>query len=198
MEWSDLDLWEGCKAGNQDMLSEIYRRYFDDMYSYGYRILNDQEVVKDCVQTIFVKLISGKHRYTVTNLKAYLFAALRNALYQHQRQLAVRKKMENEIRYTAGPPFTLDFSLPEQRQQENLAALQQALQHLTARQKEVIYLRYIADVSYEDISDIMQLSTKGTYKLVARALQHLKELLSTDEKTLLLMMAMLKILLGLR
>ncbi|MNY66103.1 RNA polymerase sigma factor [compost metagenome] len=50
----------------------------------------------------------------------------------------------------------------------------QALQKLTDRQREVIYLRYYEEFSYPEIAEIMGLTLKGTYKLMGRAIETLR------------------------
>ncbi|PIG97211.1 hypothetical protein CS542_07460 [Pedobacter sp. IW39] len=44
------------------------------------------------------------------------------------------------------------------------------IEKLSVRQYEVIYLRYYEGLSFKDISEIMNISAKGTYKLLGRAI----------------------------
>ncbi|MNR65987.1 RNA polymerase sigma factor [compost metagenome] len=46
---------------------------------------------------------------------------------------------------------------------------------MTARQREIIHLRFFEELPYTDIAEIMGLSTKDTYKLYYRALDSLKK-----------------------
>ena len=53
--------------------------------------------------------------------------------------------------------------------------LKTALASLTDRQREAIFLKFYEGLSYEEVSAIMNISTKATYKIMARALGMLKE-----------------------
>jgi RNA polymerase sigma factor (sigma-70 family) len=57
--------------------------------------------------------------------------------------------------------------------------IKKGLAALTSRQREAIYLRFYEDLSYEEVSEIMNLSIGGTYKLIYRALDGLRDILSS-------------------
>ena len=71
-------------------------------------------------------------------------------------------------------------------QKINLAA---ALDKLTQRQKEVVYFKYYENLSYEEISCILDISTKATYKLVARAIGELRNVYQQKISTFLLLLS---------
>ena len=56
--------------------------------------------------------------------------------------------------------------------------INKALQQLTDKQREAIFLRFYEELSYVEIAGVMNISVKATYKLMARALNELKELFS--------------------
>jgi RNA polymerase sigma factor (sigma-70 family) len=64
------------------------------------------------------------------------------------------------------------------------------MDQLTPRQREVIYLRFFEELSYEEIAGMLDISVKGAYKLSYRALDALKELLKISKKDLLLLLMM--------
>ena len=53
--------------------------------------------------------------------------------------------------------------------------LKKASAYLTARQNEAIFLRFYEELSYEEVAEIMSITVKTTYKIMARALSELKE-----------------------
>jgi RNA polymerase sigma factor (sigma-70 family) len=64
--------------------------------------------------------------------------------------------------------------------------LELALRGLTGRQREAIYLRFYEGLSYQEVADLLGISVKATYKMMARALLHLKENMSVTAWMLLL------------
>jgi len=70
----------------------------------------------------------------------------------------------------------------------------QALEQLTGKQKEVIFLRYFEELSYEEISAMTNISVKGLYKLNNRAMEALKDIMGMPKQNLLVLLYMIKFL----
>jgi RNA polymerase sigma factor (sigma-70 family) len=170
-------LWDSFLAGDDKSLETIYRRYFDELYNYGNKWLNDISLTEDSIQDLFVKLLrTRKNLSATTSIKYYLFRAFRTIVLD-------KLKAKNKTAYIdeAGKTLFVFELSPEKNMimQEEMHSLQQrlsaALDALTPRQREAIFLRYIEGFSYEQVAAMMNLTTKGTYKLMARAIDALKE-----------------------
>jgi RNA polymerase sigma factor (sigma-70 family) len=55
--------------------------------------------------------------------------------------------------------------------------VEQALEKLTSRQREIIYYRFYQDLGFDEIAEIMEMQVRATYKLSARALDTLRSLI---------------------
>jgi RNA polymerase sigma factor (sigma-70 family) len=76
------------------------------------------------------------------------------------------------------PEFSVESMMIEREMDQQLKIrIIQAIENLTPRQREVIFLRFYEGMSYENVATVLDITTKATYKIVARALVHLKELL---------------------
>src|SRR5690554_5421960 len=64
--------------------------------------------------------------------------------------------------------------------------VENVLSQLTHRQREIVYLRYIQECSYDEISEIMEISVAASRNLVSKSVTKLKE--SSLPITLLLLM----------
>ena len=51
----DNDLWLLFLGGDEDSFAEIYRRQYRNLYAYGTKFILDDELVKDCIQDLFIK-----------------------------------------------------------------------------------------------------------------------------------------------
>ena len=189
----DTDLWQSFKEGDKDSFKNIYFKYFHNLYEYGMRISGDKEIVKDTIHDLFVKLWNNKSNLgDVTALRAYLLVALRSTLYNNLQKIS-RKPVEELSENT---PFEMVFSVESDyiKKESALAdnqKLKEALELLTPRQKEVIYLRYFEEMEYAEIAAIMNITVKGVYKLTARALETLRQILNISGTSLLLILALL-------
>ncbi|GGE52142.1 DNA-directed RNA polymerase sigma-70 factor [Pedobacter psychrotolerans] len=186
-ELTDFELWQNFLKGDRLALNEIYNRNLSPLYHYGMRMLQDEEVVRDCLHNLFVKLwINQKNLKPTNNIKYYLISALRNTIINYKNA----EKRFQKVELNEAETFDLKFSveseyIKKEEQQEKMLKLSEAMNKLTARQKEVIYLKYYEEMDYDQIAEIMDLTKKGTYKLSARALEALREVLNVDKAILL-------------
>jgi RNA polymerase sigma factor (sigma-70 family) len=179
----DREIWEKFKAGDKSVLSDIYFQYFRSMFQYGIKFKDDPEFIKDCIQDVFLKLIQAGEKLSSTeNIQFYLFKALKNAIYK---EIDKRKKIEwtemMPLKFEA--PFMLEEEIVEK---ENTTikemALLKALNDLSDRQREIIYLRYECGMEYDQICDIMDLKNDSARKLVYRAIKSLKDIIEGQLK----------------
>lgn len=154
------------------------------------RRLDNEDQVKDAVQDLFIKLWSNRKNIKLTsNIRYYLLASLKNQLVNVQ----VAQNRKRTVSLEEAAPFRLDFSadsayLHHEQNGQQARLLLDAMNQLTPRQKEIIYLRYFEELSYEQIAELMDTSLKGIYKLNYRALDALKEILHISRKDLLLLL----------
>lgn len=188
-------LWESFLNGERASLQEIYSKYYQNLYSYGMRKLNNSEIVRDCIQDLFVHLWTNRANLSSTNnIKYYLLASLRNRLI---RANAIDDKWQ-KIELSAADLFHIQFN-PEAEyiQRENISQkakiLIDALDQLTPRQKEVLYLRYFEELGYDQIAELLDLSVRGVYKLNYRAIEALKTVLDISKADLLVLLLLCKV-----
>ncbi|NSL87295.1 sigma-70 family RNA polymerase sigma factor [Chitinophaga sp. Mgbs1] len=190
-EWADdPELWREIVNGNETAFQHLYRFHFTMLYEYGMRLCADEELVRESIQQLFVKLWTNRAGLdTVKRVRPYLLVSLRGMIYNKIRDAKRRRVTTLEDDYD----FELVFSpesvyIEKESRHEQLAALQLAMEQLTGRQKEIIYLRYFQELSYDDIAAMMNISVKGAYKLTARALLTLREILHLSVITVILLL----------
>lgn len=175
-ERDETKLWRSFRDGDESAFSAIYTRFFPVLYHYGYHIVREENVVKDCIQNLFVELWRGRNNLADTDsIKYYLLKAIRRKVYR-----AIQKeniytefiegKDEEDVSFS--PELELIISQTEAHQQE---VLKQAINQLSNRQKEAITLLYIEGLSYPQISDIMSLKVRSVYNLIHTALESLRK-----------------------
>lgn len=176
--------------GDRQAFTSIYSTYVAGLYEYGMRILNDEDQVKDCIHDLFTKLwLNHKTIGHTDNIRFYLIGALRNTIFSYR----IREDRLQKEELLNPDEFVLDFNAESDHIQKEESSAQtekirSALEQLTGRQKEIIYLKYFEEMDYEKISELMNLSVKGAYKLSARALDALKIILDTDKAMIIFML----------
>ncbi len=179
---TDREIWENIKNGDKNALSCVYFQYFRSMYQYGIKICDDPEFIKDSIQEVFFKLIrSGSKLGPTDNIRFYLFKTLKNVIYKELERN--RKIEEAKIENTE---FHSSFLLEEQVMQKasfRELALAKALNTLSGRQREIIYLRYECGMTYGQICEIMQIKNDSARKLVLRAIRSLKTIIEEEQRS---------------
>lgn len=187
MRIDDTILWSSFTSGDRASFEEIYRLYFPALYEYGIRRTGNEELTRDTIQDLFIKLWSNRAGLGITdNIKFYLLTSFKNSLIN----ALIRQDRKNT---TVDPDrFLLNFSIPaantreESRQQQ--AQLLEALNQLSPRQKEIIWLRYFEELDYDRIAILLDISVSSVYKLHYRALDTLRDILKLSQDDLLLLL----------
>lgn len=177
-------VWEEIKKGNEEAYVYLYNEYAPLLFNYGMHLTGgDEESVKDCLQDLFTDLWKRKENlYAVNSIKFYLLKILRNKIsdnFTARQQLRKRNEIFREI----NPDFELVF--PEESlmihrsdEYEKREKIIQAIQNLTKRQKEAIFLKFYDNLSYPQVASIMALNVNSTYNLISKAMEVLKKQLS--------------------
>lgn len=176
---SDQELWESLRAGEPLALERIYREHAGALLRYGQKFLPDTQLVEDSLQDLFVELWKNRAGLGPNNaIRKYLFVALRRKLLRNLQPLKKLSSAEPEEQQ-----FKAEFSIDEQLmaaeyQAEKQEQLQEALDQLSERQREVLYLKYFAELDYPEICEIMDINYQSVRNLAFRALQTLRELMT--------------------
>ncbi|HEX7845955.1 MAG TPA: sigma-70 family RNA polymerase sigma factor [Chitinophagaceae bacterium] len=169
-------LWKNFQEGNDKALADIYSLYFDQLYNYGFRFTHDVTLVEDCIQELFIKLIRNKQNLSLPgSVKNYLFKAFRSYLFDKMEKL--KKYPSQEIHESLEfdmEPHRESAIIQGEEQEARNEQLKTALEQLTPRHREAIFLKYEEGFSYPEIAEMLSLTQKAAYKLVGRAIQTLR------------------------
>lgn len=185
----DLEIWENFKSGDKSALSYVYFQYFHSMFQYGIKFKNDPEFIKDCIQDVFFKLIqAGENLSPTDNIKFYLFRALKNVIYKEFEKLKKNELVEFlPLKFDVAFTIEEEISAKENASNKELVLLK-ALDSLSERQREIIYLRFECAMEYDQICDIMELKNDSARKLLFRAIKSLREIISDQIKLPILLL----------
>ena len=148
-------------------LDELYRRHVGDVYRYAYAVLGNHADAEDVTQTTFVNALRALERgELVREPSRWLLVIAHNIVRQRWRHAASRPT-EVEL-----------HDLPDESHaddQTELADLVRALQRIPPAQREAIVMRELEGRSYQEISEVLGLSTGALETLLFRARRSLAE-----------------------
>ena len=187
-------LWNNFRKGDKDAINDLYRKYSHKLYSYGIKISSEDELVKDCIQEVFIQLIEKSKSINITSgFQVYLFKSFRNKLFEE-----LRKDKRNKHILTFLPIETEQCEKSHEQMivdsEEQIVIrrkLTSIINELSGHQQEIIYLKYTEGFSYEEISKMLSINIASARKLIYRTIKMIKEKLGTG--SLFLFIILLKI-----
>lgn len=175
----DASLIVQIRSGDYDAFTLLYNKYISQLTQYGLKFIPDLPAVEDCLHDVFVWLWANRQKLNIhSSVKSYLFKSVRTTMLhwlQKQDRLQTLSAGDEQLyRFELQlTPETLFLHNEQHRQIRQ--QIESVLLTLTAKQKEVIYLRYYEGLNFEDIARNMNLSVKACYKLMGRAIAVLRE-----------------------
>lgn len=185
-EIDDLALWDLLIKGDQKALEILYQKYYSLLLNYGLKCNPNKELIKDCIQDLFVNLYQNSSiKTTNITVRSYLLKALRNNLIYKLSSQKEEYSLDDSVFYIPENEDLFEQLFPKNDQDVLLARrLMDAMSQLTPNQKSVLYLRYVKELSYKEIADVMDMNVQSSMNLANRALTKLRSLIGQDEHLL--------------
>jgi RNA polymerase sigma-70 factor (ECF subfamily) len=179
----DDELARAAVAGEGQAFAELYDRHEQRVYGFCLRLLGNPADAADATQETFMRLLKrlpaldGRE----LNFVAYVFTAARHACYDI---IEGRRRVElsGEEIEASGPEQGAIDEDPERAAM--LAATRELTERaharLPERQREVLALRELEGLSYEQIGEVLELKPNAVAQLISRARIKLAELVRGD------------------
>src|SRR5829696_8814747 len=161
--------------GDGAAFATLYDRYERRIFNYCLRLLTSSDDAADATQDAFLKVLQRLPKLgdRELNFSAYLYTAARNASYD---MIGRRKKAEpmDEIPELAGVGAREPGAIDEDPERAALldtvqAEVQDANARLPERQREVLAMRELQEMSYDEIAEIMDMNRNSVAQLISLA-----------------------------
>ena len=165
---TDEDLILAFQNGDLSSFEEIVRRYRDPLFNFVVRLLGDAFYSEDVVQETFLRVFRNKHRYhQVAKFSTWIYTIASNLAKTELRRRRVRNFFSISSKGEDEKDYDLqDTSSDIERDVDGLIKNEIILKEINALPyhfKEAVLLRDIQDLSYEEISQILNVPL-GTVK----------------------------------
>lgn len=171
-DYSDEQLLIFLKRGEERALKTIINRYWEGMYKMASSALDDLLLCEDIVQDIFIRIWNNREGLDLNHsLKAYLFASTRYGIY---RQLKVQLQYSDFDR--EGELVDVEEYNPHNilAYKELLQSVEEVVQRLPERCREVYLLSREQQLSHKDIAERLNISTKTVENQLTIALRRIR------------------------
>ena len=149
----------------------IYRRHYAPMYRLARRLLYDPQESKDVASEVFARLLRGGAMPDSDKMDGYLMTAVRNRC----RDVLSRKSMRERVEKL----YLLEMAesqTPIMDDDERMERLMQFIEaELPPLSQEIFRLRFLREMSYEEVAQSIGVSKVTVYNHLSQSLQRIKE-----------------------
>lgn len=170
---SDNDLLAAFTAGDTSAYQEIYERYWQVLFRFSRKMLQDETIAKDVVQEVFTTLWTKRTTLNISApLAAYLYTLTRNRILD----LVKRSKVENKYLESLRDFIQLNHTTPDRLyiQKELYDQIEHEIQHLPEKMRIVFEMSRKQQKSNQEIADELLISKKTVKNQLSNALKLLK------------------------
>lgn len=173
---TDSELIVRAKAGDQLAFTHIYERYAKAIYRYIYFRVGEADLAEDLQAEVFLRMYESLERYEDRGwpISAWLYRIAHDRTVDSIRRRRYRQHipLENWGGACDGPELEVDARLDYEE-------LNRHLLDLTDDQRQVIYLRFMADLSIQEVATRLGRTEGAVKALQHRGLQSLARRLAT-------------------
>ena len=172
---NDVDAILRCREGNRDAFRDLVARYQSEALGHAVAILGNRDDALDAVQEAFIDAFQALERFDITRrFYPWLYTILRNRCF---------KILANRRRHGTDSTDDVEILSPSRgASREELLLLEGGLLALSAEHREIITLKYLDGLSYEELSARLEIPVGTVMSRLHQARKNLREKLSRQFK----------------
>ncbi len=151
-----------CRNGETEAFSALFDAYHNDVFAIAYGLSADYATACDVVQEVFVKLLTRIRQFQFASaFDSWLYRVVLNTAHDQRRAVRTESMPSSDPAIGAPQQASVERKEVERHVREAIAALSPKL-------REPIVLRYISELSYEEIGTVLGLSPGTVASRLAR------------------------------
>ncbi len=162
----ELDLVVLAKTGDKNAVSMLWEVITPKLYGYLVNTLKDKTLADDILQETWLKAVTSLHKFEPRGIKfsAWLFAIARNECRQHWRRNNHEVVLEEDESETTPDNLIVKENLID------AIFLNELLDKIPEKDQEILRLRFLAEFSFKEIAQILNIPPITARLRVYRAL----------------------------
>jgi RNA polymerase sigma-19 factor, ECF subfamily len=170
------DLMSSFIEGKELAFNEVYEEYFERIYVFVFRLINNEAEAEDITIQAFYKLFKLHQNFeSIENIRAFLYVTSKNDCFNYLKyiqRLTVRQKV-----FVAQTEDDQDLE-NNQIEGEKMAVVYQSLERLPDQCRRVLEMIYIEGRKYREVADQLEISVETVKSYRTYAIKKLRKVLS--------------------
>lgn len=168
----------------KEEFENIYRQHYAKMYCLARTMLYDADESKDVVSDIFARLLREKYHPQQHQLEGYLMTAVRNRCCDVLSHKSMRERVEKLFLQESQQSNVISTNTDDDRLERLVQFVESELPPLS---QQIFQLRFLRELSYEEVAQATGVSKVTVYNHLAQSLQRIRVYFQTNaskEKTI--------------
>ncbi|MEI7028325.1 RNA polymerase sigma factor SigW [Paenibacillus sp. y28] len=187
MNYIETRLAKLARNGDRRAFSELVEIYKDKIYHMAYRMLSNAHEAEEIVQETFLRVFMNLHRYDENQkFSTWIYRIGTNLSIDRLRKRKANFSLDAGISDTEGMDWydalPSEEKTPESQVvlSETQAQIRKAIDMLPEKYKSVVILRYLHDMSLQEIGDVLNMPVTTVKTRVHRGREYLRKKLENE------------------
>lgn len=181
MEIPDDVIVQEVLDGNRERYRLLVTRYQRQIYNLMYRYCRNDEDAADLTQEAFVRVFTRLHQYrTGQRFFSWLYSLAVNLARDWYRKSRKQQALRSELITNSAALNTGSVQQEKMEQDQEILQLEQALDLLPDKTREIVILRYRHELSIKEVAKVFGLGESAVKMRLSRAMQQLRNIMQED------------------
>ena len=181
---SDVELIKAIGDGDHKAFERLTDRYKNALYNFVYRYIGDMSAAQEVTQEVFLSIYKAAYRFKeIENAKVstWIFKIAYNfSMNELKRRKRYLRLLNDNVGEKKMPDRTQALESIENR--ELIETVMSELSLIPENQRAALLLRVNQELSYREISEVLNVSVSSVEMLIFRARKHLKQHINREHK----------------
>jgi RNA polymerase sigma factor (sigma-70 family) len=159
-----------------NLIQSLYDQYANDLLMYGLKMGYQKDVLEDAIHDVFYRICRSPHKLKkIEKIKLYLFKSLKNQLLNISKSTVKNSTADIQEFNLTVRIDSLHLLIEEEEQKIVKEKINKLLEVLSDRQREVIYLRFFQEMTYDEISIMLKMTPASVKNVVYKAINKIRK-----------------------
>lgn len=183
---TDNELLQLIATGDERAFRVLFDRYYTPLSIYALRMLNDEEMAIDVVQSFFVALYEQSKTLSVSNARSFCYQSVHNRCLNELKHQKVRSAFAERTQATAEHPTSnIEDNIYAAELEARLTA---AINQLPSQCQNIFKMSRFEGLTNDEIAIRLDISKRTVETQISKALQELRKWAGLAKAILLLLL----------